>query len=133
MMRRHIASLEMHFRGPEIVAGDEAEQYLGEESSFSRAQSSHDAKVDRYQASVGVDEQIAGVHVGMKKAITKRVAQEGLDQGAAEPWEIQVPRRQRRTVAEWRAVDPLHRQHIARRIVPFHPRHAEIRIVLGVL
>src|SRR5262249_61533884 len=106
MMRRHIASLEMHFRGAEIVAGDEAEQYLGEESSFFRAQASHDAKVDRDQASLGVDEQIARVHVGMKKAIAKRVAQEGLDQGTAEPWEIQDPCRQRRPVAERRAVGP---------------------------
>jgi len=104
-----------------------------EESSFVWAQPSHDAEVDRDQASLGVDEQIARVHVGMKKAITKRVAQEGLDQGAAEPREIQVPCRQRRAVAERRAVDPFHRQHIAGRIVPFHQRHAEIRIVLGVL
>src|SRR5215468_1118075 len=109
MMRRHIASLEMHFRGAEVVAGDEAEQDLGEESSFVWAEPSHDAEVDRDQASLGVDEQIARVHVGMKKAITKRVAQEGLDQGAAEHWEIQIPCRQRRAVAERRAVDPFHR------------------------
>src|SRR5262245_11340215 len=88
MMRRHIASLEMHFSGAEIVSGDEAEQDLGEESSFVWAQPSHDAKVDRDQPSLGVDEEIARMHVGMKKAVPKCVAQEGLDQSAAEPWEI---------------------------------------------
>src|SRR5215467_9302118 len=133
MMRWHIASLEMHFRGAEIVTGNEAEQDLGKESSFFWAQPSHDAKVDRCQASLCVDEEIARVHVGMKKAVAKRVAQEGLDQGAAKPWEIQVPCCQCRAVAERRAVDPFHRQHIAGRKVPFHPRYTEIRIVLGVL
>ncbi len=91
-MRRHVAGLEMHLGGAAIVAGDEAEQDFRQEAPFLGAQPSHDAEVDRHQPSVGIDEQIAGVHVGVEKAVAQGVAQEALDHRAAElrrdrsPW-----------------------------------------------
>ena len=90
MMPRHIAGLEMHLRRAVIVAGDEAEQDLGEEPPFLRAEPSHDAEVDRHQPAVVVDEQVAGMHVGVKEAVAQRVAQEGLDHRAAERRQIEA-------------------------------------------
>src|SRR5262252_6806726 len=98
MMGRHIARLEMHLGRAMIVTGDEAEQDFREESSFLRAQPPHDAEVDRCQPSLGVNEQIAGMHVGMKKTVAKSMAQEALDHDAAEFCEIQFPRQERLAV-----------------------------------
>jgi hypothetical protein len=47
MVRRHIAGLEMHLGDAAIVAGDEAEQDLGEEAPLLRAEPAHDAEIDR--------------------------------------------------------------------------------------
>ena len=50
MMRRHVAGLEMHFRGAAIIAGDEAVQDFGEEAPLLVAEPAHDAEIDRGRA-----------------------------------------------------------------------------------
>ena len=84
MMRRHIAGLEMHFGDAAIVAGDEAQQDLGEEAPLLHAEPAHDAEINRDQPAGIVEEQIAGMHVGMEEAVAQRVAQKALDHLAAE-------------------------------------------------
>ena len=69
MVARHVAGVEMDLRGALIVARDEAEQDFGEEAALLRAEPAHDAEVDRDQPAVGVDEQIAGMHVGVEEAV----------------------------------------------------------------
>ena len=118
MMPRHVAGVEMHLRGAMIVAGDEAEQDFGEEAPFLRPEPAHDAEVDRDQFAVGVDEQIAGMHVGVEEAVAQRVAQEILDHGAAERRQVEALGCERGVVVERRAVDPFQRQHLARGAVP---------------
>ena len=73
----------MHLGGALIVAGDEAVEDFGEEAPLLRPEPAHDAEVDGDQPAVVVDEQIAGMHVGVEEAVAQRVAQEGLDHGAA--------------------------------------------------
>ncbi len=89
-MARHVTGVEMHLRGALIVAGDEAEQDFGEEAPLLRAEPAHDAEVDGHQPAVGVDEQIARMHVGVEKAVAQRVAQEALDHIAAERRQIEA-------------------------------------------
>src|SRR5690606_2757099 len=88
MMRRHIARLEMNFGGAAPVSGDEAVQNLGEETPLFRLKPTHDAAIDRDQIALGIDEQIAGVHVGMEEAVTQRLAEKGLDDDAREAGKI---------------------------------------------
>src|SRR5262249_34106123 len=83
MMPRHVAGLEMHLGGAVIVAGNEAEQNLGEEAPFLLPQPAHDAEVDRDQVARVVDEEIAGMHVGVEEAVAQRLAQKGLNHRAA--------------------------------------------------
>src|SRR5438874_19895 len=87
--RASSAGLEMHFRGALIVAGDEAVEDFGEEAAFLLPEPSHDAEVDRNEPALVVDEQVAGMHVGVKEAVTQRMAQKGLDHRAAESLEIE--------------------------------------------
>ena len=133
MMRRHVAGLEMHFGGAVIVARDEAVEDLGEEAPLLRRQPAHDAEVDRRDAALCIHEQISRMHVGVEEAIAQRVAQEGLHQRAPERRQIEPARFQRGAIGERRAVDPFEREHAARGALPVDRRHAEIRIVLGVL
>ena len=73
-----------------IIAGDEAEQDLGQEAPLLRAEPAHDAEVDRHQPAVVVDEQIAGMHVGVEEAVAQRMAQEVLDHRAAERRQVEA-------------------------------------------
>ena len=82
---------------------------------------------------VGVDEQIARMHVGVEEAVAQRMAQEGLDHRARQVLEIEALGLERGAVVQRRAVDPFQRQHVLGGAVPVDRRHAEIRIVLGVL
>ena len=82
---------------------------------------------------VVVDEQVAGMHVGVEEAVAQRVAQEGLDHRARQRLEIEAGGVEPRAVGERDAVDPVEREHGARGAVPVDRRHAEIGIVAGVL
>ena len=85
------------------------------------------------QLAVIVDEQIAGMHVGVEEAVAQRVAQKGLDQGAGEKGQIEAFGLQPRPVGQRRRVDPFQRQDFLAGAVPVNTRHAEIRIGFGVL
>ena len=93
----------------------------------------HDAEVDGDQTAAVVDEQVSRVHVGVKEAVAQRVAQECLDQHAAEFWQVETLRHETGAVGQRRGVDPFQGQHFLGGAVPVDRRHAEIRIVLGVL
>ena len=82
---------------------------------------------------VGVDEQVARMHVGVEEAVAQRVAQEGLHQRAAERRQVEPARCERGAVGQRRAVDPFEREHVARGALPVDRRHAEVRIVLRVV
>ena len=133
VMRRDIAGLEMHLGDAGVVAGDEAEKDLGEEAPFLVAEPAHDAAVDRDQPALGVDEQVAGVHVGMEEAVADRMGEEGLDDLAAEAFEIMAGGTQRLDVGEPDTVDPFIDQDLARGQPPVRHRHAEIGVLPGVL
>ena len=90
MMARHIAGLEMHFGDAAIVARDEAQQNFGEEAPLLQAEPAHDAEIDRHQPAGIVEEQIAGMHVGMEEAVAQRVTQETLDHLAAEIGQVDL-------------------------------------------
>ena len=66
------------------------QQDFGEEAPLLQAEPAHDAEVDRDQPAGIVEEQIAGVHVGMKEAVAQRVAQETLDHLAPELGQIDL-------------------------------------------
>ena len=106
---------------------------LREKAPFLRTEASHDAEIDRHQLAGVIDKQVAGMHVGMKKAVAQRMAQEGLNHRAREALEIQPTGFKQSAVGQWRRVDPFEREHIARGAVPIHRGDAEVGIVAGVL
>ncbi|MNL56598.1 hypothetical protein D3C87_1801020 [compost metagenome] len=88
VMRRHVASLEMHVGNALVIAGDEAEQDFGKEAALFLAEAANDAHVDGDDMAGVVDEQVALVHVGMEEAVAQRVPQERLDQRIGQRIEV---------------------------------------------
>ena len=83
MHTRHIAGFEMHFGHAAVIARDEAIEDFREKPPLVEAEAPHDAEIHGGQPSLRVDEQIALMHVGVKKAVPHGVAQEGLNDDAA--------------------------------------------------
>ncbi len=133
VMNRHIAGLEMHFGDAAIVAGDEAEQDLGEEAPLLQAEPPHDAAIDRNQPALRIDEQVPGMHVGMEEAVADRMLQEGLDHDPPQRRQVVAGGLQRLDIRQPDPVDPLVDQHLACGQLPIGLGHAEIGVVLGVL
>ena len=98
MMRRYVAGVEMDLRGAPIVAGDEAVQNFGQETSLLVPEPAHDAEVDGDQLAARVHEQIARVHVGVKKAVAHGLTQKTLDHGATQPRQVKLFGHQRGTI-----------------------------------
>ena len=133
MLPRHVPGLEVHLGGALVVAGDEAEQNFGEEAPLLRPEPAHDAEVDRDQFAGVVDEQIAGMHVGMEEAVAQGMPQKALDHRAGEAPEIESLCFECGAIGERRRFDPFEREHVASGAVPVNRGHAEIRVVPGVL
>ena len=88
---RHVARLEMHLGDALVIARDEAVEDLGQEAALLQPEPPHDAEVDRDEAPLPVDEQVALVHVGMEQAVAHRVTQEALDDDGAELGHLASP------------------------------------------
>ena len=132
MVGRHVPSFKMHFRRPIVVAGDEAEQNLRQETAFLRGKPTHDAEVHGDELTRIVNEQVSGMHVGVEEAVAQGMAEECLDHGAGQPLEIEALGRQPRVVPKRDAFNPFERKHVACGSVPIDGGHAEIRIIPGI-
>src|SRR4030095_4656757 len=104
-MPGHVARIEMDLRRAVVVARDETKQNFGEEASFLRPEATHNAEIDRDQPPAVVDEQIAGVHVGMKEAVAQCVAQEALNHLASKLRQIEAFCLQRAVITEPECLD----------------------------
>ena len=123
----------MDLRHAHVVAGNETIEDLGKEPALLFAKASGNAHVHRDDHAGGIDEEIAGMHVGMEEAVTQRMAQEGLDQRVGQRIKV-VPGGQKPVdIRHLDAVDPFHGDDITSGPFPVHGRNAEPGIVLGIL
>ncbi len=133
MMPRDITGIEMHLGGPVIVARNEAEQDFREEAPLLRTQTPHNSEIDRNQPCFVIDEQIAGMHVGVKETVAQRVPQKTLDHIAAERCQIKALRFKRAVVTQADAIDPFQGEHFAGGAIPVDGGHAEVGVLAGIL
>ena len=116
-----------------VVAADEAVEDFGEIAPLRLAEPPHDAEIDGDDVAGRIDEEIALVHVGVEEAVAQRLAQERLHQPPGDERQVVAGGLQRLRVGELDALDPVEGQHVARRQVPFHRRHAEALVAGGEL
>ena len=127
-----VTRFEMDFGDAAVIAGDEAEQNFREETALLEAQTAHYAEIDGAEAAIFVDEQIAGVHIGVEKAVAQGLAQEGLDDGAAKGDAVMAFGDDGIDIVQRGAVDPFHGENFTRGQIPIDGGDAEIRVVAGV-
>ena len=92
-------------------------------------QAADDAKIQRDIAPVRRHQDIAGVHVGMEKPVTKHLGEKNLHAKAAQLLQIHPGLAQAVDLPHRNAVHPRQRQHVAGAGVPEHFRHDQHRRV----
>ena len=132
MVPRNITGVEMHLGRPVIVARDEAKQDFREEAPLLRPQTPHDSEIDCDQPCFVIDEQVAGMHVGVKETVAQGVPQKTLDHIAAERSQIEALRFKRPVVTQADAIDPFQGEHLAGGAVPVDNGHAEVGVFAGI-
>ena len=71
--RGDIAGLKMHFCDSPVIARDKTKKDLGQKAPLLGAQSTHDAEINWCKAALMINEKVALMHVGVKKAIPHRM------------------------------------------------------------
>ena len=117
---------------PLVIPANEAVEDLGQEPALLAPKPPHDAEIDRDDAPLLVDEEIALMHVRVEESVAQRGAQEGLNQGAGQRGGIKSEVGQTARIGQRDPVDPFHRHHFARGPVPVDRRRADLRIIAGI-
>src|SRR4051812_22454679 len=100
LMLGHVADLEMALGDRPVIAGDEAVEDVGEETTLLARDAAHDAEIDRDDiAGPGISKEIARMHVGMKEAVADRMLEKRLEQRFTQLLAIEPGRIQRRNLA----------------------------------
>ena len=120
----------MHLGNAPIVAGDKTIQNFSEEHAVTFAQPASDAKIQRHQSALRINNQIALMHICVEKTVADRVAQKTLNDCIAQCNKIITFGAQCRHVGHGCAVDPFSRQHAFGTALPINLRHAKAWIIL---
>ena len=106
-----------------VIARGQAIEDFGEPVARLPVDPPHDPEIDRRDRPVGLHEQIALVHVGVKEALGDRLAQEGVDEVRRQGLHV-VPRGdQLVAVRNLDALNPIERHHAIRGAVPVDRGH----------
>ena len=122
----------MHFGHAAIVALDEAHQNLGIDAAGVFVDPPHDAKVVEDQIAIGGNLQIALMHVGVKKPVPQRVAQEHLQHARAQNAAVVPGGVDGFVVGQIDPLGPIHRHHPPRRQAPQDARHRDALVLFGI-
>ena len=76
LVGRDVAGLEMDLRHPAVVAVQEAQQHVGQIVAGGAVQPAHDPEIDRRYVAALVDEQVAGMKVGVEEAVAENLVEE---------------------------------------------------------
>ncbi len=115
---RHVAGGEMHLGDPAVIAREKADQHVGEVEAGLAVEPAHDAEIDHGDCAVGIDEHVAGVEIGMEKAVAEYLVEERVGRLAQDILDPVPGGEERGAVVDADAGDPLDRQHGAARAQP---------------
>src|SRR5579864_1829355 len=117
-VRGHPSRLEVRCRNAAVVAPEERQEVLREIALVALRQRAHDAEVERdvpgVIGRVDADEDIARVHIRVKKAVAEHLREEDFDAGAREALEIDAGGDEIGDAPDRYARHPLHDENLAR-------------------
>ena len=108
-----------------IVALEERHEVLRQILFVADGEGSHDAEIDTGIAPVAQHENIAGVHVGMKKCVAEHLRKKYFHAVAGQAFDVDVMFFQLLDVVDGNGVDALHHQHFFAAIIPKYFRHVK--------
>ncbi len=121
----------MQLRDAPVIALEECKQVTRQVILIFRGQAADDAAIDgdvlRAPRIDGADENVAGVHVSVEKAVAEYLGEEDLHAALGEHFHVGALIGQRREVGDLNAVDALHHQHFRPTPVPVDLRHVQQR------
>ena len=133
VLRRHESEFVVQLRHLAIIALQKARQRAGHEAAHAGVQPPHNAEIHRYQPTLRVDKQIAGMHVGMEEAVAQRLCEKAAHHQHRHLFGVAPGSGDGGGVAERNAVDPFAGQNIGGCARPVDVRHAEFGFAFGAL
>ena len=115
-----------------IVALQEAHQDLGHVAAVGDVDPAHDAEIERHDGPVGIDQDIAGVHVSVKEAVAKHLIEEHLGSVLHDLVGIEPGPEESCPVGGMGTGDAFHGEDPPTGPLPIHSRHAKALIVAAV-
>ena len=115
---RRSSAFDMRLRDAAIVTAEECEKILCKIILILIAQGSHDAKVDRNVSAILANENIAGMHVGVKVTVAKYLGKEYFHTNPSQLRNIDPLLFERCNVTDGNAFDALHDHDIAMTVIP---------------
>ena len=113
---------------------DVAADQRGEETDDARAEALGEllgeAEVEEHDArALGLDEQVAGVRIGVEEAVGEDLLGEDVDERVRHPRRVDAGLPQRAHVVDLDALDELHHEHAAARVLPDDRRDVDLGAV----
>ena len=130
---RHEAGVEMHLRHFPVIAGEKAQQHIGQIVAMLAVEPPHDAEIDRSDGAVGQDEEIARVQIGVKEAVAEHHGEERGRRLANEIARLDAGGENALLVVDRQAADAFGGQHAPAGARPVDARHPEVFVAGEVL
>src|SRR5581483_5816206 len=102
----------------EIAVDQQSGEAAADDVLGLRVEAAHDPKVQEHDVALGVEHQVAGVHVAMEEAVFKSALQPRANTLLERAREVPTLRTELGEVVDLVTVDALHREHTRRRIAP---------------
>ena len=94
-----------------VIAIKHRRQKAGQKQPVGEVEMPHDAEIDRHQGAVGRDEDIAGVHVGMEKAVPEHLVEETARRRFGDFLDVMPGRLEPGDVVDPHPIDPFDDEH----------------------
>ena len=119
---RNPAALHMQLGHAPVIAVEEGQEVFGQIALMILRELAHDAEIHGQVAGrrrvARIHENVAGVHVGMKKIVAERLLEKDLDAAFGQHLKVHAHAAQPVQLTDGNALDALHHQHVGPGKVP---------------
>ena len=122
----------MQLRDASIIVLEEGEKILGQVMLIARRQCADDTEVHRRVARllriVEHHEDVAGMHVGVKEIVPKRLREKNLHAVLGQALDVSAAPLQLLDVIDEHTLNALHHHHVVARVIPINLGHVQAAV-----
>ncbi len=123
----------MHLGDPPVIAGQKADQHVGQVVARRAVEPAHDPEIDDRQGALGSDKNVAGMQIGMEKAVAEHLLEKRVGCFAQQIVDRMTAGDERLAVIDPDPGDAFGGQHGAAGALPIDLRHAKSRVAGEIL